>query len=200
MEYLQEHGTTSLVDLSDQVGAMENDTTPAALPRKDRKRAYVGLYQVHLPKLHDAGLLEFDRDAGEVAVDDRDRFAAVLGWLDTDRSGTPDAGPEDVDRVFDRRSNPRRLLLLAYLFEHDGTAGISGLFRHVASQETGAAPDELSDQEYDRGYVVLYKTHLPALGATGVLDWESDRTDVRLVRSDDALRELVWEGLDQDAA
>ncbi|WP_231189661.1 hypothetical protein [Haladaptatus sp. DYF46] len=42
-------------DLAEQVAAWENDTTVQALTSEDRQRAYIPLYQPHLPKLDEEG-------------------------------------------------------------------------------------------------------------------------------------------------
>ncbi|WP_336035109.1 DUF7344 domain-containing protein [Halobacterium yunchengense] len=57
-----------LSELSQQVAAWENDTDVEDLTDQQVKRVYVSLYQTHVPKLSDAGLLEYDKDAGEVAL------------------------------------------------------------------------------------------------------------------------------------
>jgi len=54
--------------VTEHVAAVENDTTPAQLSSRERKRAYVGLYQCHLPKMDGLDVVEFDKEAGEVAL------------------------------------------------------------------------------------------------------------------------------------
>lgn len=62
----EEEGTTTLSDLAEHIGGIENDKPPAALNAQERKRVYVGLYQCHLPKMDDAGAIEFDKNRGTV--------------------------------------------------------------------------------------------------------------------------------------
>lgn len=69
----REGGTVELSDLTDQVAAWENDTTPAGLTSEQRKRVYISLYQTHLPKLDDAGIVEYEREAGNVHLSRRAR-------------------------------------------------------------------------------------------------------------------------------
>ncbi|WP_049985956.1 DUF7344 domain-containing protein [Halobellus rufus] len=67
MQALEERdGETTLSDLAEHIGGIENDKPPEALNAQERKRVYVGLYQCHLPKMHDAGAIEFDKDRGTV--------------------------------------------------------------------------------------------------------------------------------------
>lgn len=59
-------GTTTLSDLAEHIGGIENDKPSTALNAQERKRVYVGLYQCHLPKMDDAGAIEFDKNRGTV--------------------------------------------------------------------------------------------------------------------------------------
>jgi len=58
-----------LTDLAEHVAAWENDTTVEELSTQQRKRVYVSLYQTHLPKLAEAGLVDYDEETGAVAID-----------------------------------------------------------------------------------------------------------------------------------
>ncbi|MFW5938523.1 MAG: DUF7344 domain-containing protein [Halanaeroarchaeum sp.] len=67
MEAIEEQGgATTLSDLAEHIGGIENDKPPSALNSQERKRVYVGLYQCHLPKMDDAGAVEFDKNRGTV--------------------------------------------------------------------------------------------------------------------------------------
>ena len=57
-----------LTTLAEHVAAWENETDVESLEEQQRKRVYVSLYQTHIPKLDDAGLVEYDSDAGTVAL------------------------------------------------------------------------------------------------------------------------------------
>lgn len=52
--------------LADQITARETGRPPDDVDSDERKRAYVGLYQVHLPKLADAGIVDWDQDGDDV--------------------------------------------------------------------------------------------------------------------------------------
>ncbi|WP_262177606.1 DUF7344 domain-containing protein [Haloarcula laminariae] len=58
----------SLGELAEHVAAIENDTTTEQLTSSQRKRVYVGLYQCHLPKMDDMGVVDFNQDRGHVAL------------------------------------------------------------------------------------------------------------------------------------
>jgi len=99
LQYLEDNdGDTTLSDLAEHIAAIENDTTVAALSAQQRKRVYVGLYQCHLPKMADSGIVEFNKDRGLVRpgpnidqlepylevdpeADDTDRGYLVLGGV-----------------------------------------------------------------------------------------------------------------------
>jgi hypothetical protein len=59
-------GSTTLGELAEHIGGIENNKSPKALNAQERKRVYVGLYQCHLPKMDDAGAIRFDKDRGTV--------------------------------------------------------------------------------------------------------------------------------------
>ena len=62
----EEEDPASLGTLSEHVAGIENDKHPRKLDSQERKRAYVGLYQCHLPRMHDAGVIDFNKDRGVV--------------------------------------------------------------------------------------------------------------------------------------
>jgi len=55
-------------DLAAQVAAWENEKPVEALTSQERKRVYIALYQSHLSTMDDAGLVEYDADAGTVEL------------------------------------------------------------------------------------------------------------------------------------
>jgi len=57
-----------LNELSREVAAWENETDVGSLTDQQIKRVYVSLYQTHVPKLSESGLLEYDQDSGEVSL------------------------------------------------------------------------------------------------------------------------------------
>lgn len=70
LAYLREHDDGDGVDMRDVVdtiAAEEHDTTVQALRSKERQRVYIALYQSHLPKLDDAGVIDYDQRRGWVS-------------------------------------------------------------------------------------------------------------------------------------
>ena len=82
LRYLREHETTTLSDLAEHVAALENDKDVRELTSSERKRVYVGLYQCHLPRMSDAGVIEFDSDRGRIEL--RDTADQLDEYLDVD--------------------------------------------------------------------------------------------------------------------
>lgn len=64
----EEETPIELTALAEIVAARENDTSVEELSSQDRKRVYVSLYQTHVPKLVDVGIVEHDTDSGEVEL------------------------------------------------------------------------------------------------------------------------------------
>ena len=88
MRYLYENdGPFTLGELAEHIAALENDKSIAALSSGERKRVYVGLYQCHLPRMDDAGVIEFDRNRGSVELGPNaealDEYLEVDGDEDT---------------------------------------------------------------------------------------------------------------------
>lgn len=59
-------GQTDLGSLAEQVAMWEYDVDAGELSSTERKRVYTALQQSHLPKMHEAGLVDFDKDRGVI--------------------------------------------------------------------------------------------------------------------------------------
>lgn len=88
LKYLSENGGTStLSDLAEHIAAIENGTTPQQLTSSERKRVYVGLYQCHLPKMDDVGVINYDQSRGDIKLTDQiTHFEQYLGSDETTES------------------------------------------------------------------------------------------------------------------
>jgi len=62
-----------LMELADEIAAWENDTTVEELTDKESKRVYVSVYQTHVPKLEDAGLITYDSETGLIELSESAR-------------------------------------------------------------------------------------------------------------------------------
>jgi hypothetical protein len=69
LQYLEDRDEpVPLGEIAEHVAADENDTTVAQVTSKERKCAYVGLYQCHLPKMDDMDIVEFNQNRGHVSA------------------------------------------------------------------------------------------------------------------------------------
>jgi hypothetical protein len=67
-------GEASLDELARSVAASENDTPRSEITDSQRRQVFIPLYQMHVPKLEDAGVVAFDSETGLVRLIDVDRI------------------------------------------------------------------------------------------------------------------------------
>ncbi|OVE85174.1 DUF7344 domain-containing protein [Natronolimnobius baerhuensis] len=85
-------GPVRMRDVAEQVAAWEHETTVEKLTSKQRQRVYIPLYQSHLTKLDDAGVIDYQKDRGIV---ERKPFAdTVDAYLDIEHT---DESPAETD-------------------------------------------------------------------------------------------------------
>ena len=87
LHYLQRDSQrATLGDLSERVAAWENETDVESLSRKQRKRVYTSLQQVHLPRMDEMDVVEFDHHEGVVelgpAAEDLDVYLEIVQGRD----------------------------------------------------------------------------------------------------------------------
>ena len=90
LQYLQEvDGTVEMRDMAEQVAAWEHDTTLQALTSDERQRVYIALYQAHLPKLDEKGVIEYNQSRGIVEPTARvEQLTQYLQTPEDDAEGT----------------------------------------------------------------------------------------------------------------
>lgn len=69
-------------ELAEHIAAVENEVTTAELNSAQRKRVYVSLYQNHLPKMDEYGVIRYDAREGTAELTSEARVLAH--YLDTD--------------------------------------------------------------------------------------------------------------------
>ncbi|WP_458210663.1 DUF7344 domain-containing protein [Haladaptatus sp. NG-SE-30] len=97
LRYLKENdGVVEMRDIAEQVAAWENGISVQALTSDQRQRVYIPLYQSHLPKLDEEGIIKYDQNRGTV---ERTELANQLDrYLDVSAPDTDDAAVEtDTD-------------------------------------------------------------------------------------------------------
>jgi hypothetical protein len=108
-----------LHELSAQVAAAETGTTETEVPRAVRETVYVSLYQTHVPRLCDLGVMEFDAEARRVRLLDRRGVGLYM------------------DRV------TRHGVTWGEVFRWTGTVGLTGVVASLADVPVASAVDPL---------------------------------------------------------
>lgn len=81
LHYLaRQDGTVDLRDLSKRIAAWEHDEQMVDVTWEQRKNVYTALQQVHLPRMDEAGIVDFDRNRGEITL--RDDVENLQPYLD----------------------------------------------------------------------------------------------------------------------
>jgi hypothetical protein len=82
-----------LRELAEQVAAWEQGTSIDDLSSDERQRVYISLYQSHLPKLDNHGIVDYDKDRGRVEA--TSRTVQLDSYLESPaESGSPDRWPQ----------------------------------------------------------------------------------------------------------
>ncbi|RDI69626.1 DUF7344 domain-containing protein [Halopelagius longus] len=69
IEYLKQNdGEAKLGDMAEYIAAKENGIDIATLSSSQRKRVYIGLYQCHLPKMASSGVIDFEKNRGDIEL------------------------------------------------------------------------------------------------------------------------------------
>lgn len=103
-------------DVAERIAAREHDVEVQNLRSKQRQRVYIALYQSHLPKLDEFGVIEYDRSRGHI---ERTALAKQLDpYLDLttdEESGTAEPGVESSRGASLRHTLSTRVLLTGVL-------------------------------------------------------------------------------------
>ena len=153
-------------DLVDHIVARETGEPLEDVSAETITNVRIDLHHRHLPKLEDADLLTWDREAERVAVTgdlpvDRDRLAARL-----------QAGPGSrPDRLLELLTNARRRTVLSVLADR-GETSTGSLARAVLADERGVPTDAVPTDDHEVVMTGLRHSHLPALDDAGVLEYD----------------------------
>ncbi|EJN57342.1 DUF7344 domain-containing protein [Halogranum rubrum] len=85
VRYLSERDDDAVYEMRDiatQVAAWENNKPIAQLNSDERQRVYISLYQGHLPKLAEKGLIEYNQSRGR--VESTPRLEQLEAYVTTD--------------------------------------------------------------------------------------------------------------------
>ncbi|WP_436935638.1 DUF7344 domain-containing protein [Halovenus marina] len=93
LRYLEANGgTATLGEVAEYIAGLECEVDPAQLNSQQRKRVYVGLYQCHLPKMADAGVIDYDQSRGDIELNERSARLLKYLYLEEHKSETPQSG------------------------------------------------------------------------------------------------------------
>ncbi|WP_423745923.1 hypothetical protein V5735_08235 (plasmid) [Haladaptatus sp. SPP-AMP-3] len=82
----RQRGSVELGELAEQIAAWENNISREEVSPEQRKSVYSALYQTHLPKLENIGIVSYDRDSKQVSFTDGARDFEL--YLATDSQTT----------------------------------------------------------------------------------------------------------------
>lgn len=87
--YLHEAGDEmSLKELAARIAAVENGTSVDEVTDEERQRVYISLYQTHLPKLEEAGIVSYDDEERIVALTPEIAQEGFF-WMQTEDESRP---------------------------------------------------------------------------------------------------------------
>lgn len=143
--------------IAEYVAAWENDTTLQQLTSNERQRAYISLYQCHLPKLDDKGIIDYNQSRGIVeptaAIDQFRPYIDVANATETDADADTDGESTASGSVSPATDDSNR---------YYGTATVVSVLLTAVSW-FGVAPAVVSS------YLSVFITGLFALVTVGVL-------------------------------
>lgn len=104
LRYIEERcgeESVSLSDVAEHIAAKENDVTVAMLSSKQRKRVYVGLYQCHLPKMDEAGVIDFNKARGTIELRESASVLYPYLYLDEEADASEESGESEHTAISD---------------------------------------------------------------------------------------------------
>lgn len=70
--------TTTTREVAERIAAYENDKPVSELSSTEYKRIRIGIYQEHLPRLDDAGIIDYDQSRNTIEATETTEAAARL--------------------------------------------------------------------------------------------------------------------------
>jgi DNA-binding transcriptional ArsR family regulator len=150
-------------------------------------RLRTALHHAHLPKLADAGLVDYDPDCGLVRFRADSRFEAMDSTIESLESTDP---PISADTLLDLLANVRRRHAVATLVRHDSLS-LADLADEVAIAERDELLSNIDADDVLKVYLSLYHTHIPKLAATGLVEYDQRDDYVALAGTGRALESPV---------
>lgn len=103
-------GEVTRGELAEQLAAAEHDIDQEAVSAQQRKRLYISLYQVHLPRMADAEVIEYDEDRGTVELTAKADQLVPYILLDPTEDDDEESTGSLTERMNDYRGRLSRVL------------------------------------------------------------------------------------------
>lgn len=158
-------GAVPLPELADRLAAAAPGSEPTDDATASAKSLRTRLYHLHLPKLADCGLVEWNETERTAAPTDHPVY-------DVDRAEDL-LSPDGADSVVRVLADDRRREVISVLEAVDGPMARDRLARELASSDADGAAADVDDVR-----VRLHHDHLPRLDRTGLVDYDPDEATV----------------------
>lgn len=169
LQHLADSDETVVVD--DLVDLLADDATLA-----DEVRLRARLHHTHLPKLADAGLVEYDADRELVVYREDGRFEELRPVVEEFESSDH---PVALDTLLDLLADARRREALTTLSAHEDLS-LPDLADEVAVAEEDEPLTRIDPDDVLQIYLSLYHTHVPKLARVGLVAYDQDDDYVAL--------------------
>jgi len=136
------------------------------------QEALTALHHAHLPKLADAGLVEYDANGDAFALADHPAFEDS-GVVDAIEGSAP-GDAESLDALFGALADGRRRDVLDALSHQLGRIHVETLARELEAAETDVAESEVPPADVERTLGRLQHVDLQTLSATGLVAYDAD--------------------------
>ncbi len=175
----------SVSDLATELIAHEQEILLLEVSRTRHQAVASSLRHQHLPTLDENGIVVWNREDETVRLASNAPIPAEN--LAVRLQTTPS---HQLNRLFSVLSNGRRRTIVSVLMSGGAdisassgtdtdTIAITALARQVIAAELGCHPTAVSDADCDRVRVSLYHSHLPAMDAAGLLEYDHETKSVR---------------------
>lgn len=168
-------GILSTEDLAEQLIADSDDATPA-----DTERLQIRLHHVHLPKLAEYGLINWDKQEQAVSTPNRPVHEPA-GFRELTKGSSEEAAP----RPF---TDDRLNAVLAIIEYGQRPPAREALARRLAQQEFEGQPTESRVKDIS---VELHHKHLPKLAEAGLIEYNVDDGTVEYLESVESTASLL---------
>lgn len=186
VRYLADSDEDALV-VSDLAARLADEAKQDDEDAPDEGSLRVGLHHTHLPKLDDAGLLDYDPDRELVRLGATSQFEAVSAAIEEYEAADR---PLSLDALFDLFAEFRRRTAYRTLLSH-GELSLPDLADEVAIAERGDALPEIDPDTVLEVYLSLYHTHVPKLADAGLVAYDQDSDYLTLTGTGRALESPV---------